>query len=91
MITSFTMAPKVIECEGFKFREELSKQHIDELIVDGGAEKVKEALTQWGYNIVNEKVAVPIMVIGNDGKVTGGKWSGSWTPRLSRLSRSGRR
>ena len=42
------MAPKVIQSECFKFREELSKQLVDDLIVDGGAEKVKEALTQWG-------------------------------------------
>ena len=68
------MAPKVIQSECFKFREELSKQLVDDLIVDGGAEKVKEAMTQWGYNMVNEKVAVPIMVIGNDGKVFGSKW-----------------
>ena len=68
------MAPKVIESDCFKFREELSKQHISDLIVDGGAEKVKEAITLWGYDIVNEKMAVPIMVIGNDGKVAGSKW-----------------
>lgn len=68
------MAPKTIQSECFKFREELSEQLISELIVDGGAEKVKEVLVQWGYNTDTEKIAVPVLVIGNDGKVSGSKW-----------------
>lgn len=68
------MSPKTIQSEFFKFREELSEQLISELIVDGGAEKVKEVLVQWGYNTDSEQIAVPVVVIGNDGKVVGSKW-----------------
>ena len=68
------MAPKVIEDPGFKFREELSNDDLNKVIIDGGAEKVKDSLTKvWNYG-QDEKVAVPVMVVGPDGKLVGSKW-----------------
>ena len=68
------MAPKVIDHDVIKFREELSNDVIEKLLIDGGAEKVKESVTNWGYSIENEIVAVPIMIVGQEGKLTGAKW-----------------
>ena len=69
-----SMAPKVIEDPDFKYREELPSDVIKKLLIDGGAEKVKEALTrEWNYG-PDEKVAVPVLVAGPDGKFSGAKW-----------------
>ena len=75
MYTHITsMVPKVIEDPGFKFREELPIEVIKKLLIDGGAEKVKEALANvWSYG-PQENVAVPVLVAGPDGKFSGAKW-----------------
>ena len=68
------MAPKIIEDAGFKFREELPKEDLKKLLIDGGSEKVKEAMvTVWKYG-PEENIAVPVMVAGPDGKLVGAKW-----------------
>ena len=84
------MVPKIIEHDVYKFREELSEETIKNLTIDGGAEKVKEALSSWGVSIENERVAVPILMVGNEGKLVGAKWQvvGGFKPRLSRQSKS---
>lgn len=68
------MAPKGIEHDRLKFREELPKDSIENLIVDGGAEKVKEAIAKWGYSLEDEKIVVPVLLFGHDGKLVGAKW-----------------
>ena len=68
------MVPKIIEHDVYKFREELSEETIKNLTIDGGAEKVKEALSSWGVSIENERVAVPILMVGIEGKLVGAKW-----------------
>ena len=77
------MVPKIIESELFKFREELSSDAIENLTIDGGAEKVKGALARFGYSLESEKVAVPIILIGPDGKPAGARWqvAGSLEPK----------
>ena len=68
------MAPKSMEDPGFKFCEELPSDAIKKLLIDGGAEKVKEALANvWSYG-PQENVAVPVLVTGPDGKLSGAKW-----------------
>ena len=68
------MTPKIIDDTGFKVREDLSTDAIKKLVIDCGSEKVKESLVNvWNYGH-EENVAVPILVTGPDGKVTGTKW-----------------
>ena len=71
------MVPKIIEHDVYKFREELSEETIKNLAIDGGAEKVKEALSSWGVSIENKRVAVPILMVGN------GQWA-SWLVPIGR-------
>ena len=60
-----SMAPKVIEDPGFKYHEELPSDAIKKLLIDGGAEKVKDALLNvWNYG-PQENVAVPVLVVGS--------------------------
>ena len=47
------MVPKIIEHDVSKFCEELSEETIKNLTIDGGAEKIKEALSSWGVIIAN--------------------------------------
>ena len=68
------MAPKVIEHADFKFREEITNDVIAKLVIDGGVEKVKQALVNvWSYNF-DDNVAVPVLIVGQDGKISGAKW-----------------
>ena len=71
---SESMTPKVIEHSDFKYREEIANEVVQKLIIEGGSEKVKECLTNvWGYN-PEDNVAVPILMIGQEGKADGAKW-----------------
>ena len=68
------MTPKLIEHSDFKYREEIANEVVEKLIIEGGSEKVKECLTNvWGYN-PEDNVAVPILMIGQEGKAVGAKW-----------------
>ena len=68
------MTPKVIEDPDFKFRGELNEDVLDKLTIDGGTEKVKEMLTTvWEYGM-EENIAVPVLMVGADGKLSGAKW-----------------
>ena len=68
------MVPKIIEDPDFKFREELKEDVIGKLTIDGGAEKLKESLANvWNYGS-DENVAVPVLMVGADGKLAGAKW-----------------
>ena len=42
------MAPKVIDHPDFKFREEIPNEVIGKLVINGGAEKVKQTLINFG-------------------------------------------
>ena len=68
------MAPKVIDHPDFKFREEIPNEVIGKLVIDGGAEKVKQTLINvWSYEC-DDNVAVPVLMVGQDGKFSGAKW-----------------
>ena len=67
------MSPKVIDHPDFKFREEIGAESLQKLIIEGGSEKVKESLKNvWGYD-VDDNVAVPVLMIGQEGKAVGAK------------------
>ena len=68
------MAPKNISSDIFKNRRELPSEIYDNLVVDGGIERVKQLLQEkWNYS-PEHIVAVPCLTINNVGKIGGVKW-----------------
>ena len=64
------MSPKVITCEVFRNREELPNEVVENLVVDGGVERIQK---RWGY-AAEEPVVLPCLTLNTDGKIGGAKW-----------------
>ena len=68
------MAPITIEGDVFKHRKELPQEIFKDLIVAGGAEKVKALLTEkWKYS-PPDILAVPSLMVNTEGRLSGAKW-----------------
>ena len=68
------MVPRVICSDIFKNRKEIPRDVIDQLVVDGGIEKVKALmLEKWGYS-AGDIVALPYLSVNTEGKISGAKW-----------------
>ena len=68
------MSPKVIDHADLRYSEEIGVEVLQKLVIEGGSEKVKECLKNvWDYN-PDENVAVPVLMIGQEGKAVGAKW-----------------
>ena len=68
------MTPKIISHDIFKYRKEIDNDTLAKLIVKGGPVAIKEAIKTLGYD-ENEKIAIPTIVIGGDGRIGGTKWT----------------
>ena len=68
------MSPKVITGEVFRNRKELPNEVVENLVVDGGVERIKAMIQErWGY-AAEEPVVLPCLTLNTDGKISGAKW-----------------
>ena len=68
------MAPRAISSDVFKNRKEIPKEVIEQLLADGGIEKVKTLMVEkWGYS-AEQLVALPCLTVNTEGRISGAKW-----------------
>ena len=68
------MSPRIITSELFRNRRELQNEVIENLIVDGGVERVKTMIQErWAY-APDEVVVLPCLTLNTEGKISGANW-----------------
>ena len=68
------MSPKIITDNVFKHRKEIGSDDLNDLIVDGGTDKVKKALIEKWKCEPEGLMAVPSLTVNSAGKLSGAKW-----------------
>ena len=68
------MSPRIITDNVFKHRKEIGSEDLNDLVVDGGTEKVKKALIEKWKCEPEGLIAVPSLTVNSAGKLSGAKW-----------------